>query len=85
MEGHERKPWHAMSVSDVERALSTSEEGLSDAEAAKRLQEYGRNDLRQRKPKSVWKMLWEQVTDVMVLILLAAAYFPWSWGNGRKR
>lgn len=81
MEGHERKPWHAMSVSDVERALSTSEEGLSDAEAAKRLQEYGRNDLRQRKPKSVWKMLWEQVTDVMVLILLAAAVFSMVMGE----
>ena len=67
--------WHSMTVEEVERTLQTSEQGLSDAEAAKRLQTYGRNDLRQRKPKSILRMLWEQISDVMVLILLAAAVF----------
>ena len=75
MESQQHKPWHAMSYEDVERVLDTSEKGLSDAEAAKRLAEYGRNNLREKKPKSIWKMIWEQITDVMVLILIAAAVF----------
>ena len=64
-----------MSCEEVEKALTTTEKGLSDAEAAKRLAEYGRNNLREKKPKSIWKMIWEQITDVMVLILIAAAVF----------
>ena len=64
-----------MSCEEVEKALATTEKGLSDAEAAKRLAEYGRNNLREKKPKSIWKMIWEQITDVMVLILIAAAVF----------
>ena len=75
MESKQHKPWHAMSYEDVERALDTSEKGLSDAEAAKRLAEYGKNNLREKKAKSVWKMIWEQLTDVMVIILLIAAAF----------
>ena len=69
------RPWHALSVEETERLLGTSEAGLSDAEAAARLAKYGKNDLRQKKPKSVWRMIWEQLTDVMVIILLIAAAF----------
>ena len=75
MEDKHRTNWHAMSFKEVEKVLGTSEEGLSDAEAAKRLAEYGKNTLRQKPPKSVWKMIWEQLTDVMVIILLIAAAF----------
>lgn len=53
--------------------LKTSEEGLSDAEAEKRLQKDGYNALCQKKQKSIPEMLKEQLTDVMILILLGAA------------
>ena len=46
------RPWHALSVEETERLLGTSEAGLSDAEAAARLAKYGKNDLRQKKPKT---------------------------------
>ena len=69
------RPWHALSVEQTYEALHTSEDGLSDEEAAKRLSEYGRNDLRQKQQKSVWRMIWEQLTDVMVIILIIAAVF----------
>ena len=71
----QHKPWHAMSAEEAARALDTSEKGLSDAEAAKRLAQWGPNNLRQRKAKSVWRMIWEQLTDVMVIILFIAAAF----------
>ena len=75
METQPHKPWHSLSYRETEEFLHTSEEGLSDAEAAKRLEQYGKNNLRQKKPKSIAKMIWEQITDVMVLILIAAAIF----------
>ena len=64
-----------MSYEEVEKVLDTSEEGLSDAEAAARLAKYGKNNLRQNKQKGIWKMIWEQLTDVMVIILIIAAVF----------
>ena len=67
------KPWHAKSAEDVLKKLQTSEEGLSDAEAEKRLQKDGCNVLCQKKQKSILEMLKEQLTDVMVIILIAAA------------
>lgn len=73
MENHKQQPWHSMPLEEVYRDYQTSEDGLSDAEAAKRLKEYGKNELRQSPPKSVGKMFFEQLTDVMVLILLGAA------------
>lgn len=74
-EQQQHKPWHAMSVEETARALGTTEDGLSDAEAAERLKLFGPNNLRQKKAKSIWRMIWEQLTDVMVIILFIAAAF----------
>ncbi len=75
MEDKHRRAWHALTYEEAERELGTSEEGLSDKEAAARLEKYGKNTLRQKPPKSIWKMIVEQITDVMVIILLIAAAF----------
>lgn len=70
---HKRMPWHSKEAEEVLTELKTSEEGLSDAEAARRLAEDGYNRLRSRPPKTVLQMLKEQITDPMVLILIGAA------------
>ena len=75
MDHHSTKPWHAMPLSEVYQTLATSEEGLSDAEAAERLKQYGRNELRAKPPKTTLQMLKEQILDPMVLILIGAAAF----------
>lgn len=64
-----------MSYRQTEEVLKTSEEGLSDEEAAARLQKYGKNVLKEVKPKSVWRMIWEQISDIMVIILFLAMIF----------
>ncbi len=74
MEDHKR-PWHCMSYEQTMTALGTSEEGLSDEEAAARLKKYGKNVLREVKPKSIWKMIAEQLSDIMVIILFIAMIF----------
>jgi len=47
--------------------------GLSAEEAARRLEKYGPNELVERGAKSPWKILWEQLTGIMVVILIVSA------------
>lgn len=75
MDNHKRMPWHAQKLTEVYQVLHTSEEGLSDAEAAERLRKNGRNALRSKPPKAILQMLKEQIVDPMVLILIGAAAF----------
>lgn len=85
MENHLRKPWHAEPVEKVMAQLNTTEEGLSDAEAAERLKKHGYNVLKEKKQKSILSMLKDQLTDVMILILLGASglsFFLKEWTEG---
>ncbi|MEJ2210354.1 MAG: cation-translocating P-type ATPase [Anaerolineae bacterium] len=47
--------------------------GLATEEAQRRLAEHGPNELVERGAKSPWRILWEQLTGVMVVILIVAA------------
>lgn len=73
MDHHKRKPWHALPLPEVLRELETTAEGLSDAEAANRLKQNGKNELRSRPPRTLGQMLRAQLLDPMVLILIGAA------------
>ncbi|EOL42501.1 potassium/sodium efflux P-type ATPase, fungal-type [Enterococcus phoeniculicola] len=53
--------------------LDTSREGLSGAEAKKRLSEYGENELDEGKKKSMLVKFFEQFKDLMIIVLIAAA------------
>ena len=75
MDRHRQTPWHALKLTEVYETLHTSEEGLSDAEAAERLEKYGRNALRSKPPKTILQMLKAQIIDPMVLILIGASAF----------
>ena len=66
--------WHTASADDVLKHLNTTvERGLTQVEAERRLQQHGLNELVDRGTKNPWKILFEQFTSVMVLILIAAA------------
>ena len=65
--------WHTKTPEETLRILGTSRQGLTVSEAEARRQRYGKNKLKERKPKSILRMLWEQIKDVMVIILLIAA------------
>ena len=75
MDNHRQTPWHTQQIGEVYRILHTSEEGLSDAEAAERLRKNGCNELRSKPPKTLLQMLKSQIVDPMVLILIGAAVF----------
>jgi len=66
--------WHQMDTSAVLRRLVTDPgSGLSEQEAARRLAQYGRNEVTDSGTRSPWRILWEQVTSMMAVILIAAA------------
>lgn len=50
-----------------------AEQGLSGAQAARRLEEHGKNKLVESKKVPLWKRLLEQLADPMIIILIAAA------------
>ena len=66
--------WHTADSDEVLRELATdAETGLSTAEATQRLGQYGPNELAEQPMTSPLKVLWEQITDPLVLLLLFAA------------
>jgi Ca2+-transporting ATPase len=66
------KSWHARTPEETLKELNSSETGLSQAEAQRRLAEYGSNELKKEKRSSPVKMLLEQFTDILIIILLIA-------------
>lgn len=69
----EQAKWYETGIGDVLKKLETSCEGLSNEEAERRQETYGFNELKERKGRSLWRMLLKQFTNVLVAILLAAA------------
>jgi Ca2+-transporting ATPase len=65
--------WHQKSIDDILNELRTSPQGLSTEEAAKRLKEYGPNELKEIKKKTPFMMFLDQFRDFMILVLIAAA------------
>lgn len=69
----ENNQHHLKPVDEVAKHLGTNSGGLSPDEARRRLSEYGSNTLEVKKKKTVLGMLLRQLTDFMILILIAAA------------
>ncbi|AXG11783.1 cation-transporting P-type ATPase [Haloplanus rubicundus] len=67
------EPWHTMSTDDVFSALATGETGLSSDEAARRLSEYGTNDIHDAERTSVFELLVSQFRDPLIYLLVVAA------------
>ncbi len=71
---HEEHAWHAMQSTDVLQRLNTlSDKGLTAEEAAKRLEKYGPNALREAPPTTFLQMLREQFSSFVVILLIVAA------------
>ena len=58
---------------EVLKAQNSSDQGLSTGEAEKRLAQYGKNKLKEAKKDSILKRFLKELSDPMILILIAAA------------
>lgn len=66
--------WYAIKSQVVTDLVKTSREnGLSNQEAEIRLEQYGVNELQEAPPTSIWKMIYEQFANFVVILLLVAA------------
>ncbi|MFD1779593.1 cation-translocating P-type ATPase [Fredinandcohnia salidurans] len=66
--------WYKKSIADVELELTTNiETGLSESEAAERLQKFGPNRFEDHEKTSILKMFWVQINSMLIYILIAAA------------
>lgn len=65
--------WHAISVAEVERTLGTGSAGLGVAEAARRLDQYGPNQIEEEAPPNPLIILANQFRSPLIYILVIAA------------
>jgi Ca2+-transporting ATPase len=67
-------PWHIESIEEVKNKLDVDPaKGLSEDEAKNRLQDFGKNELEEKKGKSPFRIFISQFNDFMIWILIAAA------------
>ncbi len=67
------KTYHNLSIEQSYKKLDTSIEGLSEQESAARLIRYGKNQLSEVKRKSLLSRFFDQLKDMMIIVLIAAA------------
>lgn len=72
-EGIKQQEWHALEAIQVLQHLEVHEEGLTSEEATRRLAQYGPNQLREAPRASFLQMLWEQLNNFVVILLIVAS------------
>ncbi len=69
----EQKAWHALNPEEVLRDLKVHNDGLTEEEAAQRLNRYGHNQLEQAARPGFLAVLWEQLNSFVVILLIVAS------------
>ncbi len=67
------KLYHTMDIQAVIDDMNSSFDGLTEDEAQKRLEEFGRNELKEGKKRTLFMMFLDQFKNLMIIILIAAA------------
>jgi P-type Ca2+ transporter type 2C len=66
--------WHAMSAEDVSVKLKTDQNtGLAAQEVMVRLQQYGSNELKEKPRPSFLKMVFDQLNNFVIILLIVAS------------
>lgn len=66
-------PWYAKTLQEIFSSLTATEQGLSGAEAAKRLETYGRNELPEPKRDGLALIFVRQFQSPLIYVLFGAA------------
>ena len=68
------KTWHTLSADKALQILDTdSETGLTSEQVTQRQQQYGLNELKEVPGRSTLEILWDQFTNIMLVMLIAVA------------
>jgi Ca2+-transporting ATPase len=74
--------WHTLPSNATFSRLQSTPDGLTTAEASRRLAEYGPNELQAARRISPWAILFEQFKSVLIIILLVATALSAFLGHG---
>jgi len=75
-----RIPWHSIDRDKVLERLGSCRNGLSEAEATKRLEKFGKNEIALKKKISLLSIFLDQFNDFLIFILIAAAFISLGLG-----
>ena len=70
---NESTPWHSLGIDQTLTQLQTTQEGLSQAEADTRLNQYGPNVIPESPPKKLLSVYLDQFKNAFIYLLLIAA------------
>jgi len=73
MEETLQRDFHALTAEETLKHLEVHEEGLTTTEAEKRLEQYGQNQLREAPRPGFLAMLWDQLNNFVVILLIVAS------------
>jgi Ca2+-transporting ATPase len=74
--------WHSQETQELIRLSGVNpEKGLTDQEAAQRLNKYGKNSLIEQKEIRFLGILREEITEPMILLLIAVGVLYSIWGS----
>jgi len=75
-------PWHQLSAEEAVRQSATdAEAGLSEVEVRRRQSQYGRNELVESAGRGAWRILLEQLSGAMVVLLIVAGIVSAALGE----
>jgi Ca2+-transporting ATPase len=74
--------WHTLSSNQVLTQLNVAEHGLTSQEAQKRIETYGQNQLVEAPRPGFLSLLWDQLKDFVVMLLIVAAAISIALGEG---
>ncbi len=69
----ELQDWHTLSSHEVLTNLGVAENGLSETEVKNRLEKYGYNQLTEAPRPGFLALLWDQLNDFVVMLLIVAS------------
>src|SRR5512142_2012551 len=73
--------WHALEAKEVLKQLDVAGNGLTSEEAKRRLELVGPNQLKEAPRPTFWKMLWEQLNNFVVILLIVASVISGLLGD----
>lgn len=74
-------PWYLNEISTVFHRLNSSAEGLSSSEISERLTRYGRNELPQKPSESILVLLFRQINNPLIYVLLGSSLLAMFMGK----
>ena len=75
--------WHDLTADEACCSVEAGPRGLTEAEATRRLERFGPNAIVEQTVRPVWRMVLDQFTDLMILVLITAAIISGLIGDAQ--